>query len=153
MAALWHVVMPLLTRAFGYFPARILGLGEDIPAGIALQWAARCSPDLHPEATAPNATRARSMIARYQKVDGRVLAVGFTDDAFATLKGTCRFLSAFPKLRGEPFFIAPHHVGMTRIGHFGFFRRQSEAILWPLVLAFLRTGTRPIISDANIGES
>ena len=49
MAVLWHGVMPLVTRVVGYFPAQILGLGEDIPAGVAMQWAARTGPELCPE--------------------------------------------------------------------------------------------------------
>jgi predicted alpha/beta hydrolase len=48
MAVLWHGLMPVLTRLVGYFPARRLGLGGDIPAGVALQWAARRSPRLRP---------------------------------------------------------------------------------------------------------
>ena len=43
MAVMWHMVMPALTRAFGYFPARMLRLGENIPAGMAMQWAARAN--------------------------------------------------------------------------------------------------------------
>ncbi len=46
MAILWHGVMPLLTHALGYFPGRILHLGENIPAGVALQWASRRTPEI-----------------------------------------------------------------------------------------------------------
>ena len=42
MAALWYGLMPGLTAACGYFPARRLGLGEDLPAGVALEWARWC---------------------------------------------------------------------------------------------------------------
>ena len=150
MAVLWHVVMPMLTRAFGYFPARVLGLGEDIPADIALQWAARRDPDLNPEATTSDATRARSMIARYQSVGGPAFVLGFMDDAFATPAGTKRFLSAFPRLRCESLFVAPHQFGMTRIGHFGFFRRGAEERLWPLVLPFLQYGGKHAVRDVDV---
>jgi len=140
MAVLWHGVMPLLTRVIGYFPAQILGFGEDIPAGIAMQWAARRTPEFHPEATEPDATRARAMISRYQHVTGPVLVVGFTDDAFATRAGTRRLLEAFPRLRAQMLVIAPEQVGMAKIGHFGFLRGASEVALWPILLAFLRDG-------------
>ena len=32
----WHVVMPALTRVFGYFPGKRLGWLEDLPAGVAM---------------------------------------------------------------------------------------------------------------------
>jgi predicted alpha/beta hydrolase len=49
MAAIWHIVIPALIQLFGYFPGRMLQLGEDLPAGMALQWAARIRPDLMPK--------------------------------------------------------------------------------------------------------
>jgi predicted alpha/beta hydrolase len=113
MAVLWHGVMPVLTRIFGYFPARLLGLGEDIPAGIALQWAARRSPEFRPEATDTNSGRAKSMISRYQTVRGQVLQIGFTDDAFATRAGGSRLISAFPELRPVRIEITPQQAGMS----------------------------------------
>ncbi len=149
MAILWHGVMPILTRVLGYFPARILGLGEDIPAGVALQWAARISRDLRPESTDPDAARARVMISRYQKVNGDVLTVGFSDDAFATKAGTQRLLDALPGLRTTTLSIIPSQVGMSKIGHFGFFRRSAETLLWPLVLRYLQNQTTfvPPVAD------
>jgi|GEM_PF-33234 len=143
MAVFWHFIMPAITRSLGYFPGRLLHLGEDLPAGVALQWAARRRPDLQPEATATDVRRARSMIARYEKVTGVALAIGFTDDAFATEAGTRRLLSAFPALRAESLRIAPCDVGMTTIGHFGFFRRSAERALWPIALRFLRGESGP----------
>src|SRR5205085_5100049 len=99
MALLWHGVMPLLTRICGYFPAHLLGLGEDIPGGIAMQWAARRTPEFRPEVTATDGTRANLMLARYSLVKGDVLKIGFTDDAFATRAGGDRLILAFPALR------------------------------------------------------
>jgi predicted alpha/beta hydrolase len=137
MALLWHGAMPALTHLFGYFPAKFLRLGEDIPAGIALQWAARRRPELRPEATTSDASRARSMIARYQEVAGPALVIGFRDDAFATATGMRRLLAAFPRLRAEVCVLAPSDVDMKAIGHFGFFRREAAETLWPRVVPFI----------------
>lgn len=141
MAILWHAAMPALTHIFGYFPARFLRLGEDIPAGVALQWAARRSPELRPEATTRDASRARSMIARYQDVTGSALLIGFQDDAFATATGMRRLLAGFPGLRAEIWVVAPSDVDMNSIGHFGFFRREAAGTLWPRVMPFIEAST------------
>lgn len=133
MAVLWHGVMPLVTRVFGYFPARMLGLGEDIPAGVALQWSARTNPNLRTERRGLAANRTRAMIDRYRQLRGDVLVVGFADDAFATPAGTQRLLEAFPGLHAKSVSIEPSQAGMATIGHFGLFRRSAEATLWPLV--------------------
>ena len=152
MAVLWHGVMPILTRIFGYFPAHVLGLGEDIPEGVAMQWAARRSPEFRPESTNADVKRANSMIARYKNVSGQVLAIGFTDDAFATRAGTRRLLEAFPALHTVSVQIAPREVDMPEIGHFGFFRRGGEPLLWPFVLDFVKDGAtvlRPAASPTS----
>lgn len=139
MAFLWHVVMPALTHLFGYFPGRMLRLGEDIPAGMALQWAARRTPELLPEATDPAASRARAMLIRFGEIKVPVFALSFADDAFATEAGTRRLLAAYPGLAARYECVRPESVGLAKIGHFGFFRREAEATLWPLVLAYLVT--------------
>ncbi len=40
VGVLWFAVVPLLTRMLGYFPASRIGIGQDLPTGIARQWAA-----------------------------------------------------------------------------------------------------------------
>jgi len=140
MALLWHGVMPMLTRICGYFPAHLLGLGEDIPAGIAMQWAARRSPEFRPEVTPTDGIRANLMLARYSSVTGEVLKIGFTDDAFATRAGGDRLMRAFPALRAVSLEVSPTEAGMPKIGHFGFFRRDGAQRLWPFVLGYIRDG-------------
>jgi predicted alpha/beta hydrolase len=138
MAILWHGVMPALTHLFGYFPAKLLRLGEDIPAGMALQWAARRTPDLRPEATDSEAARARAMLARYPTITKPIFALSFADDAFATESGTRRLLAVYSGAAARYECVDPAAVAMPGIGHFGFFRRGAEAILWPRVLDCLR---------------
>jgi predicted alpha/beta hydrolase len=137
MAFLWHVVMPLLTRLFGYFPARRLGLGEDIPAGMAFQWAARRTSEFRPEATDPNAERARAMLARYPGIRAQTYAISFSDDAFATEAGCTRLLGTYPGVVARREMVTPEFAGFSPVGHFGFFRRSAEARLWPLALAYV----------------
>jgi predicted alpha/beta hydrolase len=136
MAVLWHGVMPALTRVLGYFPASWLRLGDDIPRGVALQWAGRRTPDLA-TAVAGDRARARRALERCGKLRGNALAVSFSDDAFATDAGIRRLLSFFPQVRAERLEIRPCDVGLPSIGHFGFFREGARRSLWPAILAYL----------------
>jgi predicted alpha/beta hydrolase len=139
MALLWHGIMPVLTHLFGYFPASRLRLGEDIPAGIALQWAARRTPELRPESTDPDASRARAMLARFLGIKVPIYAISFSDDSFATAAGTRRLLAVYSGIEAEYECVEPTSVGLARIGHFGFFRPDAEARLWSQVLTCLRS--------------
>ncbi|MGH6785174.1 MAG: alpha/beta hydrolase family protein, partial [Sphingomicrobium sp.] len=131
MAALWHVFMPAITRIVGYFPARRLGLGEDIPAMIALQWAARRSPDLRPCDMGPGHARVQTLLDRCEALQRPALLVSVSDDAFATRQGVKRLLSYYPRLSPlEHIAYTPLEAGRRSLGHFGLFGRRAGAVLW-----------------------
>lgn len=138
MAALWHGLMPVLTRLVGYFPASRLGLGDDIPAGIALQWASRRSSDLRPAGASPAEERTRRLLDRCAALERPALMLRFSDDAFATAAGMRRLLAYYPRLSPEYLLFTPADSGMRRIGHFGFFGRSAGTALWPRLLARLQ---------------
>ena len=139
MAALWHGVMPALTRMFGYFPARRLGLGEDIPGEVALQWAGRRSPDLRPAGQGPAAERTRRLLERCAALERPAVLVCVNDDAFATVAAAERLLTYYPRVSvHQRLAFSPADAGVRGIGHFGFFRREAGAALWPRLLAALQ---------------
>lgn len=136
MALLWHGLMPLAARAFGYFPARWLGLGGDVPAGVALQWASRRRPDIN-FAAVGDPERGRRLFAGAGDLALKTLALTFEDDAFAPRQGAERFLALAPRLAITHWVIHPAEAHLSRIGHFGFFRASAEKCLWEPVLAYL----------------
>lgn len=138
MAAVWHGLMPVLTRLTGYFPARRLGLGDDIPAGVALQWASRRSSDLRPVGASPGDERTRRLLDRCAALDRPALVIRFSDDAFATAAGMRRLLAYYPRLSPQYVLFTPADAGVGKIGHFGFFSRTAGPALWPQLVARLQ---------------
>ena len=136
MALLWHGLMPLLARALGYFPARWLGLGGDVPAGVALQWASRRRPGIN-FAAVGDPERGRRLFAGAEDLALPALALTFQDDAFAPVQGAERFFTYTPRLAMTHWVIRPADAQLPRIGHFGFFRASAERGLWDPVLAYL----------------
>jgi len=140
MTAMWHALMPAITLVMGYFPARRLGLGEDIPAKVALQWASRRTPDLRPSGIEPATARVQTLLDRCAALQRPALVVSVSDDAFATTGGVKRLLSYYPRLFPlQHILYTPADAGTRRIGHFGLFARRAAA-LWPRVLAQLEPG-------------
>jgi predicted alpha/beta hydrolase len=138
MSALWHGVMPLATGLLGYFPARSVGLGQDLPAEVALQWASRRSPDLRSAASGPARERRQRLLDGCAALERAALVVSISDDAFATATGTRRLLSYYPRLSPvRHVSFTPADAGTRRLGHFGFFRRAAGAALWPRLVALL----------------
>jgi predicted alpha/beta hydrolase len=140
MTAVWHAVMPAVTMVMGYFPARRLGLGEDLPARVALQWAGRRTGDLRPAGSGSGFERVQTLLDRCAALQRPAMLVSVTDDAFATASGTKRLLSFYPRLFPlRHIEYSPADAGTRRIGHFGFFGRRAGTALWPRLLAALQT--------------
>ena len=139
MTAVWHALMPAVTLVMGYFPARRLGLGEDLPARVALQWAGRRTGDLRPAGSGPGYERAQTLLDRCAALQRPAMLISVTDDAFATASGTKRLLSFYPRLFPlQQVEYSPADAGTRRIGHFGFFGRRAGTALWPRLLALLQ---------------
>jgi len=144
MIAVWHALMPAITLVMGYFPARRLGLGEDLPARVALQWAGRRTGDLRPSRSGPSYDRVQALLDRCAALQRPALLLSVSDDAFATASGKKRLLSFYPRLFPiTQIEYTPADAGTRRIGHFGFFGRAAGAALWPRLLAQLDPSREP----------
>ena len=134
MVGKWHVVMPLVTALFGYFPGKRLGWLEDTPAGVVRDWS---TPTPSYE-TRPSG-RALGELP-FARVTAQVLAISITDDPFGTVPAIERLLSYFASSERTHLRIAPDDIGETQVGHFAFFRSEYEDRLWPIALAWLKHG-------------
>jgi predicted alpha/beta hydrolase len=129
--AMWYGLIPALVAWHGYLPGRY-GLGEDLPAGVALEWARWCR---HPDYLVGHVDGAAERFARF---DRPTLLFSFTDDKFAppgAVDALIRRLSAAPVTHRR---VAPWDLSLPDLGHFSFFRPRAAA-LWPEALAFIDT--------------
>lgn len=143
MWIMWHAMMPAVTRTMGYFPARRLGLPEDLPAGVAYDWAARTRPDFKRNFRRRDGSvdfeRFTEIRSRFEAVDADVLAATISDDPFAIPKAITRLRGLYKRCRFEELRIDATIPNTRKIGHFGFFRSAARETLWPLVINWLVT--------------
>lgn len=122
LAALWYVVVPGLSRLFGYVPGW-LGAGQHWPKSVALELARWCR---HPDYLFGDSSLDT---AGYGTIDVPLLALTFTDDPHASAAASERLLREFPSASITRRPVDPRELGLRRIGHFGFFRPFCEP-LW-----------------------
>lgn len=128
----WFVLVPLATRLCGYFPGRRLGVVGNLPSGVVLQWRRWClSP--HYSVGAEGAAVRR----RYASVRFPVHALSVDDDELMTLPGIRSLVALYENAPSAVERIAPRQLGIGRLGHFGAFRREREADLWPRLAQWL----------------
>ena len=122
------VLIPVLTRLFGYFPWSRFAAGEDLPAGVALEWARWCRNRdyLLGDATLP--------LQRYEAFDAPVLAYSIEDDDWGTARAVDEMMRAYSNVTRR--HLVPADYGLDKLGHMGFFRKGSEPI-WDEVMAWL----------------
>lgn len=132
MWALWRA-LPRIARLHGYVPGRY-GLGEDLPVGVASEWArwGRQPEYLMSEDTADRR-------ARFARFEGELEAMSFADDHYAPRRGVAWLVAQYTGARVRHQHLDPAALGRARIGHFGFFRRDGQGTLWPRAAEILES--------------
>jgi len=132
-AGLWHF-MPVLANVWGYLPSKPLGLGEDLPRGVACEWAKWCR---HPEYMF--GYQSSLDISNYAKLAAPILAYSFADDSYAPKPAVDALLQNYPQARIVRRHVTPAAVNAKSIGHFGFFRKVVRDTLWRETVTWLQS--------------
>jgi predicted alpha/beta hydrolase len=122
MWVLTHALLPGMARLFGYVPASAFGQGEDLPEGVAREWASWCR---HPR-YAPGVTGAPG----YRGFAAPLRSYWIVDDGYAPRAATEAILREYSSSPSEIVVVDPAAHGGGRIGHFGFFRERFRGTLW-----------------------
>jgi predicted alpha/beta hydrolase len=128
----WFVLVPLATALCGYFPGRRLGVIGDVPAGVMMQWRRWCLDPRYSAGAEGEAVRRRYADARFP-----VHALSIDDDEMMTLEGIRSLVALYENAPSAVQRVAPRDFGLARLGHFGAFRREREADLWPQLAQWL----------------
>jgi predicted alpha/beta hydrolase len=134
----WFVLVPLATALFGYFPGRRLRKIGDLPAGVVMQWRRWCLNPRYSVGAEGEGVRQRYANARFP-----VHALSIVDDELMTLRGTHSLVDLYENAPSEIRRIGPAELGVRRVGHFGPFRSECEATLWPRMEQWLQALSTP----------
>jgi predicted alpha/beta hydrolase len=141
-------VVPVGHALVGYTAARRLGIMEDLPKGVALEWRNWCSrPDYFFDEqyfgkTVPT--------GRFEALPFSVKVFWATDDPISNARSVPAFWRHVRSLHSlDVEALRPAEVGLNTIGHFGFFRKTARETLWPKALAELETMrlARPFLNE------
>ncbi len=131
--AFWYVVIPLMTALGSTFPASYLGLGQDLPAGVARQWAEWGrdrdyirSPTVGPQPQFHDDIRCRLRTYLIEQ------------DDLAPERAVRAWHDWFPNAEREFVNLGSHNPQGRKIGHFGFFDPDIGAGEWPALADFVR---------------
>jgi len=122
---LWHLAVPAVVKALGYFPAKRWSLGEDLPRGVALDWACFAT---HEDYLVDRG--GRPLREGFDAMRAPVLAFSFRDDHRAPAENIEALHANFVRARVEYCHVDPTDYDAEAIGHMGFFSTSFRRTLW-----------------------
>lgn len=137
----WHLLMPLATILFGYFPGKRLGWLEDTPKGVVRDWifSRPKFEDTWRGVAGSRYPDKEALVQQFAKIEAPILAIDVEDDEFGTPQAIERLHAYFTSSEITRFRISPRAIGEQSIGHFGFFNRRFASTLWPIALRWLNS--------------
>ena len=131
-------IMPLLTRACGYFPGERVVFGTNLAPHVLYEWSRWCTcAGYFFDDPAMNA-----VLENARTLSADVTMIGLTDDPWATSQAIRALVPGFAQARVNHVELDPREFGLRSIGHMGFFRSANDA-LWPLAARALALDTAP----------
>jgi predicted alpha/beta hydrolase len=127
----WKLYGPLELATRGFVPRGMLWRGDSLPRGVFLEWRSWC---LSPQHFVPDLVTPGSEFAR---VNAPVLSWSFSDDPIATPRAVEALLALYPNARIERRCTSPAELGVSAIGHQGFFAERHRESLWRPALDWL----------------
>jgi predicted alpha/beta hydrolase len=127
--------LPGTALALGYSPSRIVGMGEDLPAGVARQWSRWCLRPGYVE----NEFGRGVTCHYYDEFRAPILSLYASDDSIATRRNIDDLLRLFSVAPKQTVCLEPSEFNVPRFGHVDFFR-ASRSAAWPIALDWLREG-------------
>lgn len=119
----WYVMMPLLTKLFGYFPGKYFNM-ENLPKEVALEWSKWCRSSNYLFDYLPNAK------SSFDSLKLPAVAYSFSDDDYAPKAAVDWLSSQYKNCTLTRKHIQPKDLHLERIGHFGIFKDKCEDSLW-----------------------
>ncbi len=123
---MFHLHIPITTRLFGYMPKSLTYRGVSIAKGVALEWAEWSRQKNYIAAFLGKKIPENYYAAITQKIDW----LWFADDAIATDRALESIMSYYTQATINKHPFDPQKLGISRIGHAGFFSPRAKQKLW-----------------------
>lgn len=128
----WYGLIPFITPLFGYFPAKKLGLFENLPKNMVYEWASwgkKAAYMMH----------FQNKDYLFDEIELPILSWSFPNDSFAPRK-TVDWLAKQYKNAHVTRLHYPAEK-QKQPGHFGFFKPSFKELLWEQNLNFILTNS------------
>lgn len=140
----WYLVVPFLSIFWSYFPAKILGMGENLPAGVALEWA---SWGRDPKYILGN--NRLTTKDNFKQFRASIRFYCIPRDMFAPEKSIDELMTFYENASSTKILLNKEKVKASSFGHFDFFREKFKTTLWQESADWFKENTRVKIREVH----
>lgn len=131
---MFNVIFPISSLVKGYGATQFIGMGENLPKGVAKQWAEFCTAGGYVTSAIGKTIHTHF----HDEIRTPITSIHATDDEIATEANVKDFLRTFPNTHTSAIILKPQEYGHKAIGHMFMFKK-SHNNLWPLIEQELHT--------------
>ncbi|WP_420386344.1 alpha/beta fold hydrolase [Roseivirga sp.] len=128
---IWFIFIPYSIFLYGYVKAKSMNQGEDLPKGVALQWKKWCT---NPNYFDLDLASSDSPLY-FNQIKVPLNSIQISDDPIANNITASKILRYYKNAIKRIEVISPEDLGVSRIGHTGFFSRKVKNPLWQNLLS------------------
>ncbi len=128
----WYVLIPAATFLVGYFPAKRIGLFENLPKKMVLEWRKWGKEKNYMMAFEDNTHYF------FDKIRIPLLSLSFPNDPYAPPEAVDWLTNQYRNAEQERIHYVPGQKDIRHLRHFGFFRARFKDTLWKMVDEWIR---------------
>ncbi|ADQ16380.1 hypothetical protein Lbys_0618 [Leadbetterella byssophila DSM 17132] len=133
----WKVLFPAFSKSIGYVPTKRFTAMEDLPGGMAMEWARWC---LNPNYLFDYFTEKDLY---FHRISAPVISYSTSHDKFASEESTDWLTEKFSQAAVKRYHLIPKEYGVKHIGHFGYFQKRCSHSVWPHLLSQIKEPSIP----------
>ena len=124
----WYLLVPALTKVFGYLPSKKLSRMESLPKNVAEEWAKWCksSDYLFPYFSDGE--------LYFDQIKCSLTSISIDDDFFASKKSVEWLTAKFKTANIKSLHFIPENFKASKIGHFSLFTEKFKHSVWNILL-------------------
>jgi len=127
---IWYIYEPVATRLTGYAPGKKIGLGEDLPTGIAREWGSWCKRKKYLSSFFGKTIKNNY----YSDINVPFKFFYVEDDEYANKKAVSALAEYYVNADVEIEQISLSELNAKRVGHFGYFSPVFKNNVWKKVI-------------------
>ncbi|MBS1735270.1 MAG: alpha/beta fold hydrolase [Bacteroidetes bacterium] len=128
MWANWYLLVPALTKMFGYLPSKKISRMENLPKNVAKEWAKWCKSSDYLFASFSHNK------LYFDRIKCKLTSISIDDDIWAPKKSVEWLTAKFENASIKSLHFIPENFKALKIGHFSLFTEKFKDSIWNILL-------------------